>query len=148
MGGMAIGGVGRHTLAFWERHIEIPRVALVETRGFELQRDHVKPISFRQSMIGPVQQVRGLCGHTMADMGRKCVFAAGQRPGMHMVNVQNPVLAAQVRRHSLEIRSLWRAFHEDVDRFLDDADGGPEENHPERHAEDRVNRQKAGELDH
>jgi hypothetical protein len=57
MGGMAIGGVGRHTLAFWERHIEIPRVALVETRGFELQRDHVKPILFRQSMIGPVQQV-------------------------------------------------------------------------------------------
>ena len=31
MGGMAIGGVGRHTLAFWERHIEIPCVALVSS---------------------------------------------------------------------------------------------------------------------
>lgn len=42
--------------------IEIPRVALVETLGFELQRDHVKPILFRQSTIGPVQQACGVGG--------------------------------------------------------------------------------------
>ena len=84
----------------------------------------------------------------MAEMGGKRVFAAGQRPGMHMVNIQNPVLPVQVRCYSVEIRSLGRAFHENVDRFFDHAHRGPEENHPERHAEDRVNRQKAGELDH
>lgn len=43
-------------------YIKIPRVALVETLGFELQRDHVKPMLFRQPPIGPVQQVRGLGG--------------------------------------------------------------------------------------
>lgn len=67
MGDMGVCGGGRHALAFGVRHIEIPRVALVETRGFELQRDHVKPIVFRQPPIGPVQQARGLGRVAVAD---------------------------------------------------------------------------------
>lgn len=47
-------------------YINIQRVALVETLGFELQRDHVKPMLLRQPSIGPVQQVRGLGGCPMA----------------------------------------------------------------------------------
>ena len=43
-------------------YIKIPRVALVETLCFELQRDHVKPMLFRQPPIGPVQQIRDLGG--------------------------------------------------------------------------------------
>ena len=100
-------------------YINIQRVALVETLGFELQRDHVKPMLLRQPSIGPVQQVRGLGGCPMADMGGKRVFAAGQRPSMHVVNIHNPVLVVQIRHHSVEIRSLGRALHENVDRFFD-----------------------------